>query len=190
MLRCAWGSSGDQWGCQVRERSPLFVHIPKRLQPPSHSISCRWNLIKRRAQSGTSSGPSNSAEDLSTSFANFCIIEGRDTVQDFARMQLAEIRDNIASRRNRIFLLMEEVSCACISHASVMALGPDARILTGLQVRRLRIQQRIKAREQNALTMGVEEEMPEYPSSIPFLPPLVSGIPITYDSCYSLPGRV
>lgn len=114
-----------------------------------------------RAQSGTSSGPSNSAEDLSTSFANFCIIEGRDTVQDFARMQLAEIRDNIASRRNRIFLLMEEV-------------------------RRLRIQQRIKAREQNALTMGVEEEMPEYPSSIPFLPPLTIATLQQYYGFYFL----
>lgn len=39
----------------------------------------------------------------------FCIIEGPDTLQDFARMQLEEIRDNIDSRRNRIFLLMEEV---------------------------------------------------------------------------------
>lgn len=40
-------------------------------------------------------------------------------VQNFASMQLAEIRQNLTSRRNRIFLLMEEV-------------------------RRLRIQQRLK----------------------------------------------
>ena len=31
-------------------------------------------------------------------------------MQDFARMQLKEIKENIASRRNKIFLLMEEVS--------------------------------------------------------------------------------
>ncbi|GBF96052.1 chaperone dnaJ [Raphidocelis subcapitata] len=49
----------------------------------------------------------------------FCIIESRDAVKDFASMQLDEIGDNIAARRNRIFLLMEEV-------------------------RRLRIQQRLK----------------------------------------------
>ncbi len=39
----------------------------------------------------------------------FCIIEGRETVLDFAQMQLQEIRDNISRRRNKIFLLMEEV---------------------------------------------------------------------------------
>ncbi|MCH99877.1 chaperone protein dnaJ-like protein, partial [Trifolium medium] len=41
---------------------------------------------------------------------NFCIIEGPETVQDFVQMQLQEIQDNIKSRRNKIFLLMEEVS--------------------------------------------------------------------------------
>lgn len=40
-------------------------------------------------------------------------------MQDFARLQLAEIQDAILKRRNRIFLLMEEV-------------------------RRLRVQQRVK----------------------------------------------
>lgn len=61
-------------------------------------------------------------------------------------MQLQEIQDNIRSRRNKIFLLMEEV-------------------------RRLRVQQRtksVKVINEN----GVEEadEMPDIPSSIPFLP--------------------
>lgn len=42
----------------------------------------------------------------------FCIIEGRDTVLDFSQMQLQEIRDNVTSRRNKIFLLMEEVRMA------------------------------------------------------------------------------
>jgi hypothetical protein len=42
--------------------------------------------------------------------SNFCIIEGPETVQDFVQMQLQEIQDNIKSRRNKIFLLMEEVS--------------------------------------------------------------------------------
>ena len=43
-------------------------------------------------------------------------------LQDFAKLQLEEISDNISARRNKIFLLMEEV-------------------------RRLRIQQRIKGGE-------------------------------------------
>ena len=62
-------------------------------------------------------------------------------VQDFAALQLEEIEKNIASRRNKIFLLMEEV-------------------------RRLRIQLRLR---------GVAEEATpeeEYPSSIPFFPPI------------------
>lgn len=42
--------------------------------------------------------------------SNFCIIEGPETVQDFVQMQVQEIQDNIKSRRNKIFLLMEEVS--------------------------------------------------------------------------------
>lgn len=67
-------------------------------------------------------------------------------MQDFVQMQLQEIQDNIRSRRNKIFLLMEEV-------------------------RRLRVQQRtksVKVINEN----GVEEadEMPDIPSSIPFLP--------------------
>ena len=46
---------------------------------------------------------------FSSNFSNFCIIEGPETVQDFVQMQLREIQDNIKSRRNKIFLLMEEV---------------------------------------------------------------------------------
>lgn len=41
---------------------------------------------------------------------SFCIIEGPDTVQDFVQMQMQDIQDNIRSRRNKIFLLMEEVN--------------------------------------------------------------------------------
>ncbi|PON82879.1 Heat shock protein DnaJ, cysteine-rich domain containing protein [Trema orientale] len=91
---------------------------------------------------------SSSKDDpLSDSFSsNFCIIEGPETVQDFVQMQLQEIQDNIRSRRNKIFLLMEEV-------------------------RRLRVQQRIRSIIE-VDEEGIEEpdEMPDIPSSIPFLP--------------------
>ncbi|KAF2307651.1 hypothetical protein GH714_030596 [Hevea brasiliensis] len=85
---------------------------------------------------------------------NFCIIEGPETVQDFVQMQLQEIQDNIKSRRNKIFLLMEEV-------------------------RRLRVQQRIKSVkviDENVKEEEREEadEMPDIPSSIPFLPRVTS----------------
>lgn len=67
-------------------------------------------------------------------------------MQDFVQMQEQEINDNIRSRRNKIFLLMEEV-------------------------RRLRVQQRLK--RVKIINEGGEEEMnemPDIPSSIPFLP--------------------
>ncbi|KMZ66314.1 Chaperone protein dnaJ-related-like [Zostera marina] len=75
--------------------------------------------------------------------SSFCIIEGPETVQNFARMEHQEIQDNIRSRRNKIFLLMEEV-------------------------RRLRVQQRIKDRE-FIDESNVENEMLDMPSTIPFL---------------------
>lgn len=61
-------------------------------------------------------------------------------------MRLKEIQDNIQSRRNKIFLLMEEL-------------------------RRLKVQQRIKSLK--VIDESGEEEadeMPDIPSSIPFLP--------------------
>ncbi|XP_078441402.1 protein ORANGE-LIKE, chloroplastic-like [Wolffia australiana] len=80
--------------------------------------------------------------------SSFCIIEGPETVQDFVQMQLQEIRDNIKSRRNKIFLLMEEV-------------------------RRLRVQQRIKSVDLDEMD-NEEIEMPDIPSTIPFVPRLTT----------------
>ncbi|CAH9071612.1 unnamed protein product [Cuscuta epithymum] len=82
---------------------------------------------------------------VDNSSSNFCIIEGPETVQDFVQMEAQEIQDNIKSRRNKIFLLMEEV-------------------------RRLRIQQRIKGLKVSGESGEEENEMPDIPSTIPFLP--------------------
>ncbi|MBA0761671.1 hypothetical protein Gotri_024286 [Gossypium trilobum] len=77
-------------------------------------------------------------------------------------MELQEIRDNIRSRRNKVFLQMEEV-------------------------RRLRIQQRIKSAELGILKEEREIELPNFPSFIPFLPPLTSAnLKVYYATCYSL----
>ncbi|KAL6634226.1 hypothetical protein ACP70R_026897 [Stipagrostis hirtigluma subsp. patula] len=76
--------------------------------------------------------------------SSFCIIEGPETIQDFAQMQSQEIQDNIKSRRNKIFLLMEEV-------------------------RRLRVQQRIRTSESKGAS-NEDNEMPDIPSTIPFMP--------------------
>ncbi|TYH21922.1 hypothetical protein ES288_A04G084900v1 [Gossypium darwinii] len=55
------------------------------------------------------SSKNNPSPSVDSVPSNFCIIEGPETVQDFVKMQLQEIEDNIKSRRNKIFLLMEEV---------------------------------------------------------------------------------
>ncbi|KAK6942579.1 hypothetical protein RJ641_027956 [Dillenia turbinata] len=89
-----------------------------------------------------SSSSKNSSSE--TSASNFCIIEGPETIKDFVQMQLQEIDENIRSRRNKIFLLMEEV-------------------------RRLRVQQRIKSIKDPSETGEEDDEMPDIPSSIPFL---------------------
>ncbi|CAN6846964.1 unnamed protein product [Brassica oleracea] len=103
---------------------------------------------------GTNNGPPPAGDSVPKQVpfcpfsSNFCIIEGSETVQDFVQMQLQEIQDNIRSRRNKIFLLMEEV-------------------------RRLRVQQRIKSVtsiNEEEETVLEATEMPEIPSSIPFLP--------------------
>ncbi|XP_072957863.1 protein ORANGE, chloroplastic isoform X1 [Typha angustifolia] len=104
-------------------------------------------------------GASDTAEKNPT---GFCIIEGPETVQDFAKMELQEIQDNIRSRRNKIFLHMEEV-------------------------RRLRIQQRIKNAELGIVNEEQENELPDFPSFIPFLPPLTpANLKLYYASCFSL----
>ncbi|CAN0906130.1 Protein ORANGE, chloroplastic [Linum grandiflorum] len=108
--------------------------------------------------------PSSSVDD-SAAAAGFCIIEGPETVEDFAKMELQEIQDNIRSRRNKIFLHMEEL-------------------------RRLRIQQRLKkSTEIGQISQDQQEEidLPDFPSFIPFLPPLsAANLKVYYATCFSL----
>lgn len=88
----------------------------------------------------------NSTPVNDNSSGNFCIIEGPETVQNFVQMQSQEIQDNIKSRRNKIFLLMEEV-------------------------RRLRIQQRLRGMKAvHDGTLEDANDLLDIPSSIPFLP--------------------
>lgn len=86
---------------------------------------------------------------------NYCLIESRDSVKDFAALNPVEIDTNIESRRNKIFLLLEEV-------------------------RRLRIQKKIKGPEQ-------EDDLrnEKYPSVLPFLPPLSDKTLQTYYTVYA-----
>ncbi|KAJ4728959.1 Chaperone dnaJ-like protein [Melia azedarach] len=110
----------------------------------------------------SSFAPSIDADSADKNAAGFCIIEGPETVQDFAKMEMQEIQDNIRSRRNKIFLHMEEV-------------------------RRLRIQQRIKSAELGISNEEQESELPNFPSFIPFLPPLTAAnLRVYYATCFSL----
>ncbi|KAL8051057.1 hypothetical protein ABFX02_06G120700 [Erythranthe guttata] len=135
-------------------------------------IKLKTNLKKwRSTASDAEADPSFSASADSDSDSDspakinsstFCIIEGPETVQDFATMELQEIQDNIRSRRKKIFLHMEEV-------------------------RRLRVQQRIKNTELGIVKEEEENELPNFPSFIPFLPPLNStNLKQYYASCFSL----
>ncbi|CAI9273910.1 protein ORANGE, chloroplastic [Lactuca sativa] len=109
-----------------------------------------------------SAAASIDADSAEKNAAGFCIIEGPETVQDFDKMDIQEIQDNIRSRRNKIFLHMEEV-------------------------RRLRIQQRIKSAELGISDEEQDGELPNFPSFIPFLPPLTSAnLKQYYASCFSL----
>ncbi|KAG0474520.1 hypothetical protein HPP92_014206 [Vanilla planifolia] len=151
------------------------------LAPASHDLSWRQRIAPRRhptvfrrgavssgdADFSSASVDSAAAGDSSEkSSSSFCIIEGPETVQDFAKMELQEIQDNIRSRRNKIFLHMEEV-------------------------RRLRIQQRIKSAELGILKEKQENELPDFPSFIPFLPPLTpANLRMYYATCFSLIGGI
>ncbi|CAL5322893.1 unnamed protein product [Camellia sinensis] len=115
---------------------------------------------------GSPFAPSIDSDSSDKNSSGFCIIEGPETVQDFAKMELQEIQDNIRSRRNKIFLHMEEV-------------------------RRLRIQQRIKNAELGIQNEEQENELPNFPSFIPFLPPLSSAnLRLYYATCFSLIGGI
>ncbi|KAL4018850.1 hypothetical protein IC575_022476 [Cucumis melo] len=130
-------------------------------------LSSRWRWRSMASDSTDSSSSSSFAPSVESdpsdkTSASFCIIEGPETVQDFAKMELQEIQENIRSRRNKIFLHMEEV-------------------------RRLRIQQRIKNAELGISKEERENELPNFPSFIPFLPPLSSeNLKLYYVTCYSL----
>lgn len=105
-------------------------------------------------------------------------------------MQLQEIQDNIKSRRNKIFLLMEEVSSNVLIVHIISSVGicllfnlevllysksnSSAVTFWLPQVRRLRVQQRIKSLSITDENGEQENEMPDIPSSIPFLPHVVS----------------
>ncbi|CAG9460870.1 unnamed protein product [Pedinophyceae sp. YPF-701] len=127
-------------------------------------------------QGGAGSAEASSGAGVSTVGApdettalpeSFCIIESQDAVKDFASMQLEEISRNIQSRKNKVFLLLEEI-------------------------RRLRIQERMKTPSAAAAPGGgngsgtrgaaapeSELEAEEFRSALPYFPPITER---TFDS--------
>ncbi|KAG2658858.1 hypothetical protein PVAP13_1KG319900 [Panicum virgatum] len=124
---------------RARPRGRGMMHCAARGAAWGGARCSRRQLVLRRC---SPVGESMVAGDGAPS--SFCIIEGPETIEDFVKMQSQEIQDNINSRRNKIFLLMEEV-------------------------RRLRVQQRIRTAESKG-DSSEENEMPEIPSTIPFMP--------------------
>lgn len=134
-----------------------------------HATRTTWHRLQPLATARNSSPELSNRDNLlgrpGDAAGSFCIIEGPETVQDFAKLQLQEILDNIKSRRNKIFLLMEEV-------------------------RRLRIQQRLKLGE-HEVTNDDENEMPNFPSFIPFLPSLTTAtLKQYYGFCFGLVAAI
>ncbi|CAL9124436.1 unnamed protein product [Musa textilis] len=157
---------------------PIPRHPSWRLTPagrigrPQPPAILKWRPMAARDADAAASSFSSSVDTAAAGDSaeknpsGFCIIEGPETVQDFEKMEFQEIQDNIRSRRNKIFLHMEEV-------------------------RRLRIQQRIKSAEQGILGERQENELPDFPSFIPFLPPLTpSNLKMYYATCFSLIGGI
>lgn len=93
---------------------------------------------------------------------NYCIIESRESVKDFAGLGLAEVREAVRARRNRIYFLMEEV-------------------------RRLRIQARLKESAlQGGGDAGLDDVAEEpFPSAIPFFPAVSDATVAAYGRLYA-----
>jgi hypothetical protein len=140
-----------------------LAHVPGRRRPKFDPLGSRTRRI-HPANHGQSldrthcvrAAVDDQEEDFSALPENFCIIESRDSVKSFSDMQNSELEQNIQSRRNKIFLLMEEV-------------------------RRLRIQQRMRKGASED-----EESDESYPSFIPFFPPVNEKTLKLYTNLYAL----
>ncbi|KAL6763769.1 hypothetical protein V8C86DRAFT_2490126 [Haematococcus lacustris] len=121
----------------------------------------RRGVVRKAAADDLSPVNGRVATSMTFPSGDFCIIESRETVKDFAKMQLDEIGENIAARQSKIFLLMEEV-------------------------RRLRIQQRLKSDGTFIAPTAAEElAKEEFNSALPFLPPLNEKSLNTYFIVYA-----
>ena len=141
------------WGERARRRAAA---------PPICCLQTRNPRLHKHKKHTNAPPTPTLASDSSALPENFCIIESRDAVKDFASLQLDEIAASIDARRNRIFLLMEEV-------------------------RRLRIQQRLKGGPDDAPPelQFADREPEQYLSALPFLPPLTDKTLNTYYTLYA-----
>mmetsp|Transcript_1791 Transcript_1791/g.4039 ORF Transcript_1791/g.4039 Transcript_1791/m.4039 type:complete len:336 (-) Transcript_1791:27-1034(-) len=179
MLRAPSGSSLCMAGARARARA-AFVFAPLKIphcvvHKVKRSPLCSRASSAAADQTPSQGGPEESDPSISSTAsttqvdesnrnpisgidmddsaalpANFCIIESRETVTDFANLDAQSIRDNLEARKTKIFLLLEEM-------------------------RRLRIQQRLRTRQDKTNTAVVEEVDPrdqKVDSAIPLLPPV------------------
>ncbi|GFR51010.1 hypothetical protein Agub_g13337 [Astrephomene gubernaculifera] len=153
--------------CQVTTQPSVSLLVPSASPVPA---GARPDLLRRRVHTSVSAGelPNLGGSSVSPSISNgngsgfsepenFCIIENSETVKDFENLQLDEIAQSIQARRNKIFLLMEEV-------------------------RRLRIQQRLKGGD---YSKEAELSQEQFVSALPFLPPLSEKTLNSYYTAYA-----
>jgi len=144
---------GGLYGSSLKTVSKVRLSTRNRLRVSAENVTDGSNAYAK----------GYNIEDTVALPKNFCLIEHRDTVQDFATMDLGEIDKNVESRRNKIFLLMEEV-------------------------RRLKIQETFKKSESegHVYEEDLEEQYRgEYPSALPLLPPLTDETLTEYYSLYT-----
>merc|ERR1712224_147566 len=79
----------------------------------------RHNVCCVEFKSGTEKNDVSAPKDrreASELIGEFCIIETRDSVRAFENLQVEELEMNIQTRRNKLFLLMEEIRRLKIQH--------------------------------------------------------------------------
>ncbi|MCL7025057.1 hypothetical protein MKW94_019578 [Papaver nudicaule] len=155
---------------QVESHSQFHSHQPSIQEHTIHNsqissrfLGCKhckpnpkWQSMAIESDASSFLDPID-ADSADKTVSGFCIIES--TVEDFSKMQLEEIQDNIRSRRNKITW---------------------KRYVYKLETLNLESQ-----------NDAPDSELPDFPSFIPFLPPLTSAnLKQYYATCFSLIGGI
>ena len=101
------------------------------------------------------------------------IIEGRDNIKDFAALQIEEIDLNVQARRNRIFLLLEEVRRLRVQRRLKSLQGPPPET-SSTAANEVNERLKMQAAAESEMVTGAPTTMP-FDSALPFLPQLTES---------------